>query len=100
MYYQNGTILFPFIIHPGSSSQAKAWLQQLHFHRFNAFEKEGLNKAFETCPYLTPVLKVMLHKTFNFSLDKLINWFDKERGKIQAEIQPKKCKSTKRILSN
>ena len=91
---------FPFIVRTGSSSQAKAWLQQLHFRRFNTFEKEGLTKAFKTCPYLTPVLKVILSKTFNFTLDNVTNWFEKERRKIQAEIQFKKCKSTKRILSN
>ena len=91
---------FPFINCAGSSSQAKAWLQQVHFHRFNALEKEELKKAFKTCPYLTPVLKVMLTKNFNFSLDKLFRWFGRERKKIQPEIQVQKCKSTKRTLSN
>ena len=86
---------FPLIICVGSSSQANAWLQQVHFRRFNTREKEELKKAFETCPYPTPVVKAMLPKTFDFSLDKLTGWFRSEREKIPAEIQNKKCKNTK-----
>ena len=87
-------ISFPFIISVGPSSQTKALLQQVPSHRFTRHVKEELKKAFKTCPYPTPLVKASLPKTFNFSVDKLINWFAKKREKIQTEIKIKKCKST------
>ena len=89
---------FPFIVSVGLAAKAIAMLHQLKCMHLNTLANEMLKKAFEICPYPTPLFKVLLPKTLNFTMDRLTNWFKRERAKIQAEIQVKKGESTKNIV--
>ena len=78
--------------HIGAHDETTLQANQVTWETLENFQVKGLKKAFDVCPYMTPVMKMSLPRTLNLSFVQVMRWFQTQRQLTPNEMKARQGK--------